>query len=236
MLAPSQTLILGGYRYGDDRAGRPVIYNSLAAVQRTGEGLAITGVYDKFRLVPFGEFMPLDGLAARLGIKQLVHVGDGFAPGPPPAPLRLAGPAAGSAADLLREPVPGLHARGAPRPGLRAAWIVNVSNDAWFGTASGPVQHLNIASYRAIEEGLPMVRATPTGVSAFIDAFGRIVPGQRLGEGAFGVIDAPLPPALAPTPFNRWGDTAFWLMLIVSQRGPRWPTADRPILVQGLDG
>ena len=105
---------------------------------------------------------------------------------------------------------------GARRGGLRAAWIVNISNDAWFGTASGPIQHLNMASYRAIEEGLPMVRATPTGVSAFIDAFGRIAPGQRLGEGAFGIIDAPLPRALAPTPFNRFGDTAFWLMLIVS--------------------
>jgi apolipoprotein N-acyltransferase len=223
VLAPSQTLILGGYRYGDDRAGRPVIYNSLAVVRRMSDGLAITGVYDKFRLVPFGEFMPLDGLAARLGIKQLVHVGDGFAAGPLPRPMRLAGLPPVQPLICYEALYSGFTRQGAGLTGLRAAWIVNISNDAWFGTASGPAQHLNMASYRAIEEGLPMVRATPTGVSAFIDAFGRIVPGERLGEGAFGVIDAPLPPALEPTPFNRWGDSAFWLMLIVSLTGATRP-------------
>ena len=67
-----------------------------------------------------------------------------------------------------------------------------------------------------------MVRANPTGISAFIDAFGRVVPGETLGEGAFGVIDARLPPALQPTPFDRWGDGAFWLMLIVSLAGTGW--------------
>jgi apolipoprotein N-acyltransferase len=221
-LAPSQTLILGGYRFGGDAAGRPVTFNSLAVVRKVGDGLAVTGVYDKYRLVPFGEFMPLDGLAARLGIKQLVHVGDGFAPGPPPAPMRLAGLPPVQPLICYEALYSGFTRDGARRTGLRAAWIVNISNDAWFGTASGPVQHLNMASYRAIEEGLPMVRATPTGISAFIDAFGRIVPGERLGEGAFGVIDAPLPPALASTPFNRWGDLAFWLMLIVSLAGARW--------------
>ena len=222
VMAPSQTLILGGYRYGDDPSGRPVIFNSLAVARRTADGLAVTGIYDKYRLVPFGEFMPLDGLAARLGIKQLVHVGDGFAPGPPPAPLRLAGLPPVQPLICYEALYSGFTRDGARRAGLRAAWIVNISNDAWFGTASGPVQHLNMASYRAIEEGLPMVRATPTGISAFIDAFGAIAPGHRLGEGAFGVIDAPLPPALAPTPFNRFGDAAFWLMLILSLVGARW--------------
>jgi len=221
-LSPGQTLLLGGYRYGDNDAGRPVIYNSLAVVRRFGADLAITGVYDKFRLVPFGEFMPLDSLAARLGIKQFVHVGDGFAPGPPPRPLRLAGLPTVQPLICYEALYSGFTRQGARLSGLRAAWIVNISNDAWFGTASGPRQHLNMARYRAIEEGLPMVRATPTGISAFIDAFGRIVPGERLGEGAFGVIDAPLPPALKPTPFDRWGDGAFWLMLIGSLAGMRW--------------
>jgi apolipoprotein N-acyltransferase len=99
---------------------------------------------------------------------------------------------------------------------VRPAWILNVSNDAWFGRTSGPLQHLNIASYRAIEEGLPMVRATPTGVSAVIDAYGRVQPAARLGLGDFGIIDAPLPPALAPTPYVRWDDGVFALMLLVS--------------------
>ena len=221
-LSPGQTLVLGGYRYGVDRSGRPVIYNSLAAVRRSGAGLAIAGVYDKFRLVPFGEFMPLDGVAARLGIKQLVHVGDGFAAGPPPRPLRLVGLPTVQPLICYEALYSGFTREGARLAGRRAAWIVNISNDAWFGTASGPRQHLNMASYRAIEEGLPMVRATPTGVSAVIDAFGRVAPGETLGEGAFGVIDAPLPPALEPTPFDRWGDTAFWLMLALSMAGARW--------------
>jgi apolipoprotein N-acyltransferase len=221
-LSPGQTLLLGGYRYGADRSGRAVIYNSLTAVRRSGAGLAIGGVYDKFRLVPFGEFMPLDGLAARLGFKQLVHVGDGFAAGPPPRPLRLFGLPTVQPLICYEALYPGFTRDGAKRSGQRASWIVNISNDAWFGTASGPRQHLNMARYRAIEEGLPMIRATPTGISAVIDAFGRVAPGDGLGEGAFGIIDAPLPPALEPTPFDRWGDTAFWLMLALSLAGARW--------------
>jgi apolipoprotein N-acyltransferase len=111
---------------------------------------------------------------------------------------------------------PGFTRNGEIISGHRAAWIVNVSDDAWFGGTYGPVQHLNLASYRAIEEGLPIVRATPTGVSAVIDAFGRVEPGMRLGQGQAGVIDASLPAALAPTLFDRLGETIFALMLLLS--------------------
>jgi len=107
---------------------------------------------------------------------------------------------------------PGLAADGPTRP----AWILNVSNDAWFGRTSGPWQHLNIASYRAIEQGLPIVRATPTGVSAVIDPQGRILPGKKLGLGAFGVIDARLPTPAAPTPYSRLGDWPFGGLLLLS--------------------
>jgi apolipoprotein N-acyltransferase len=106
--------------------------------------------------------------------------------------------------------------RGGGRDGGRADWIVNVSDDAWFGPTYGPLQHLNLASYRAIEEGLPIVRATPTGVSAVIDAYGRISSGRRLGHGQRGVIDSPLPPRLAPTIYDRFGALWFWLMLAIS--------------------
>ena len=124
---------------------------------------------------------------------------------------------AGSALPVRRAPVRARTAElTSSRAGLRPAWILNVSNDAWFGQTSGPLQHLNIASYRAIEEGLPIVRATPTGVSAVIDAYGRVRPGARLGLGDFGVIDAPLPPALKPTPYVRWNDRIFGLMLLAS--------------------
>ncbi|MHB8529949.1 MAG: apolipoprotein N-acyltransferase, partial [Caulobacteraceae bacterium] len=222
VVRPGQTLFVGGYRFARDVRGRVVAFNSMAALARRGDGLAVTGLYDKHRLVPFGEYMPLDSLAKRLGIKQMVHVGEGFAPGPPPRPLRLTGLPPVQALICYESLFPGFTRAAAKAAGFRPAWIVNVSNDAWFGTGSGPRQHLNIASYRAIEEGVPMIRATPTGYSAVIDAFGRIVPGKMLGEGAYGVIDAALPPPLAPTLYVRMGDAPFALMLLICLAGVRW--------------
>ncbi len=222
-LTPGQTLILGGYRAAGGAADPPVIFNSLVALRRDADDARVIGVYDKFRLVPFGEFIPFDRLAGRLGIKTFVHVGDGFTAGPRPLPMRLAGLQPVQPLICYESLYSGFTRQGARAAGFRPKWIVNISNDAWFGTTSGPWQHLNMASYRAIEEGLPMVRATPTGVSAVIDAFGRVAPGQALGQGAFGVIDASLPPALASTPFVRWGDATFAIMLVVSLVGARIP-------------
>ena len=213
-LAPGQILILGGYRYGDEKADPPVVYNSLLAFRRGADGLEPLGLYDKFRLVPFGEFIPFDALAARLGIKTFVHVGDGFTPGPRPRPLKIAGTPAFQPLICYEALYPGFTREGAKAAGYRPAWIANISNDAWFGETSGPLQHFNMASYRAIEEGLPMIRATPTGVSAVIDAFGQ--PIATLPEGGYGVIDRPLPPAPAPTPFSRLGDAPFWAMIAIS--------------------
>ncbi len=226
-LRPRQTLILGGYRFGTRSNGEPVTYNSLAVLRPTADGLSIVAVYDKFRLVPFGEFMPLDTLATRWGIKQFVHVGDGFTPGPRPRPLSVEGLAPFQPLICYESLFPGFTREGEEASGLRAAWIVNISNDAWFGTGIGPRQHLNIASYRAIEEGLPMVRATPTGISAIIDAYGRAPKAERLRPGAYGVIDAPLPPALAPTLYDQYGDTPFFLMLLLSLTGAAFPRLSR---------
>jgi apolipoprotein N-acyltransferase len=97
----------------------------------------------------------------------------------------------------------------------RPGWIVNISNDAWFGRTSGPLQHLNLASYRAIETGLPVVRSTPTGVSALIDPWGRVVDGARLDPGESGVIDARLPEPAAVTPYGSIGDLLFWLAILL---------------------
>lgn len=213
-LQPGQILVVGGYR------GAPtapdIYYNSLYAVRRTADGLVPIGRYDKFRLVPFGEFMPFDKLAAKVGFKQLVHVGDGFTPGPRPAPIAPPGLPPLQPLICYESLFPGFTREGQAASGLRPAWIANLSNDAWFGATSGPWQHLNIASYRAIEEGLPMVRATPTGVSAVIDAYGRIQPGQWLGHAKYGVIDARIPQALKPTLFNRIGDLPLLILVIIS--------------------
>ncbi len=226
-LAPSQTLILGGYRFGGAAKGVPVTFNSLAVLRKVDDELQVGGFYDKFRLVPFGEFMPIDTLATRWGIKQFVHVGDGFTPGPSPRPLKLDGLPTVQPLICYESLFPGFTREGAEMTGVRPAWIVNISNDAWFGTGSGPRQHLNIASYRAIEEGLPMVRATPTGISAIVDAYGRVVRGKRLGLGAYGVIDGTLPPALRPTLYDRLGDVPLFLMLIISLAGAAPPGLTR---------
>jgi apolipoprotein N-acyltransferase len=97
----------------------------------------------------------------------------------------------------------------APRP----AWILNVTNDGWFGLTSGPYQHLAQARFRAIEQGLPLVRAANTGISAIIDAHGRIL--ESLPLGSQGTIDANLPDPLPPTLYARFGDLAFFLMILL---------------------
>jgi apolipoprotein N-acyltransferase len=209
-LQPGQLLLVGGYRY-EGTPDKPVYYNSLVALRREASDVVVVGIYDKHRLVPFGEYLPADALLTKLGVKSMAHLGDGFATGPRPAPLRIS-------PDLLVQPLicyESLFPRLAePALGVRA--IVNVSNDAWFGVTSGPLQHLNLASYRAIETGLPIIRATPTGVSALIDARGRVVDGQRLNLGQSGVIDGFLPATAGPTPFDRLGHWPFLLLLLVS--------------------
>jgi apolipoprotein N-acyltransferase len=220
-LQPGQVLITGGYRAQPAGPGvyapdGEIYHNSLIALTRVPTGLRVSGIYDKRRLVPFGEYLPFERVLAPLGVKQLIHVGAGFTPGAPPLPIVGAGVPAFQPLICYESLFPGITHDAASRSGVRPAWIVNVSDDAWFGVTSGPWQHLNLASYRAIEEGLPMVRATPTGVSAMIDAYGRVLPGKLLGQGAYGVIDARLPPALSPTLFDRCGVLSFAMMLLFS--------------------
>jgi apolipoprotein N-acyltransferase len=213
---PGQTLMMGANRAQLKPDGQVAYYNSLVAFRREADGLRVTGIYDKHRLVPFGEYMPLGAIATKVGFRSLVHMPDDFSAGPPPKPLTPLGVPIVQPLICYEALFPGFTRAAAERAGRRPAWILNISNDAWFGATSGPLQHLNLASYRAIEEGLPIVRATPTGVSAVIDAYGRIMPGARLGLGALGVIDARLPAALAPTAYDRFGELPFLLMLLLS--------------------
>jgi len=201
-LRPGQILLTGGTRAapGPDR---PIYYNTMLALRRTNDGLVQLASYDKHRLVPFGEFVPLAPLFDRLGLKPLVQVGEPFTPGPRPAPLDVDGLPRVQPLICYEILFPSL----ATDRGRRAAWIVNVSDDAWYGRTSGPLQHLNMAGYRAIEQGLPVIRSTPTGVSAIIDGYGRTR--VSLGLGQAGVIDGLLPAALPPTLYSRWGDLPF---------------------------
>ena len=215
-LQPGQTLLLGANRADVGPGGDVRYFNSLIALRREDVGLRVGGIYDKRRLVPFGEFVPLGKLAGRIGLRSLVHMPEDFTPGPEPRPLTLAGLPTAQALICYEALFPHFTSDAARRGGVRPAWIVNVSNDAWFGATSGPWQHLNLASYRAIEEGLPIVRATPTGVSAVIDAFGRSSPQTRLSLGKSGFIDATLPYRLQPTLYSRLAETIFASLLLVS--------------------
>jgi apolipoprotein N-acyltransferase len=209
---PGQTLLAGLARGEAGVDGRVRYYNSLFALEDQGAaGLRVAAVYDKYRLVPFGEFLPLGDLMGRLGVRSLVHMPADFSAGPRPSPIDL--PNAPRVQPLIC--YESLYPGFTPGAGGRPEWIVNVSNDAWFGATSGPIQHLNLASYRAIETGLPVVRATPTGVSAMIDPWGRVIGGRRLDPGESGVIDAMLPRPVGITPYGRLGDLFFWLMALI---------------------
>lgn len=222
---PGQTLMLGlGRGEPGPAPGAPDRwFNSLIALHQGPTGLRVAAVYDKHRLVPFGEYMPLGGLMSALGVRSLVHMPEDFTPGGVPAPIALPNAPAVQPLICYESLYPGFTPAGRGRP----EWIVNVSNDAWFGATSGPLQHLNLASYRAIETGLPVVRATPTGVSAIIDPWGRVVPGQRLGLGQGGVLDADLPRPTAVTLYGRWGDAGFWGLLILALAGAAGPAVFR---------
>ncbi|WP_411572536.1 apolipoprotein N-acyltransferase [Tropicimonas sp. TH_r6] len=181
-------------------------FNSLVALDGTG---AVTARYDKHHLVPFGEYMPLVSLFARAGIFGLAaNETGGYTAGPGPALLDLG--AAGKVLPLIcyEAIFPNDIARAPGRPD----WIAHVTNDAWFGKLSGPWQHLALARLRAIEQGLPVMRAANTGISAVIDPFGRVQASLPLGMA--GKIDAALPASLAPTLYARSGEWPALLLLL----------------------
>lgn len=186
-------------------------YNSLAVLDRTGQ---VTGLYDKHHLVPFGEYIPFGDIAARFGIHGLAaREGDGYSPGPGPAILDL-GPLGKMLPLICYEAVFPQDLRGAPD---RADWILQVTNDAWFGNLSGPYQHLAQARLRAVEQGLPLIRAANTGVSAIIDARGAIV--SALPLNVEGTLDGSVPAALPPTPYARMGDLPMAGLILMAGAG-----------------
>jgi apolipoprotein N-acyltransferase len=165
--------------------------NSLLAMDADGVPV---GVYDKWHLVPFGEYQP-----SWMPLPIQVVPGGGFAPGPGPATLRVPGVPPVGPIICYEAIFPGQIVNEADRPD----WIVNITNDAWFGNSTGPRQHLAAARMRAVEEGLPLLRAANTGISAAFDAFGREQ--ARLGMNQTGFVVTPLPGHLPATVFARAG-------------------------------
>lgn len=190
---------------GAQRAEGVRYYNSLALL---GPGGRIDDLYDKHHLVPFGEYVPFGDLAIRVGIAAFsAQAGYGYSSGPGPRLMDLG--EAGQVLPLIcYEAIFPRDVAAAPE---RPDWLLQVTNDAWFGSFSGPQQHLSQARMRAIEQGLPMVRVANTGISAVIDAGGRVVAFLPLNEA--GYLDHRVPPALAPTPYARAGEWPFVLLV-----------------------
>lgn len=198
-------LITGAARVAINADSERKYYNSVYVF---GHGGRLAGLYDKFHLVPFGEYLPLESFFHALGIDKLVNSPGGFSSGP--GPRTLAVPNAPPMSPLIcYEAIFPDQVTGSPRP----KWLVNVTNDAWFGSFSGPYQHLLSVRMRAIEEGLPIARAAGTGVSAIIDPLGRIR--SELDMNKTGVVDGTLPQALPPTFYALHGDVLFAGLIVL---------------------
>ena len=209
-LHPSH-LVLGTQRLQitqEGEARRRDVFNSLFVL--TPEG-AIAATYDKHHLVPFGEFLPFQDWLEAMGVFQLAGGRGGFASGPGPQVVSAPGLPSFVALICYEAIFPNEMpaALGAARPDV----IIQITNDAWFGESGGPHQHLAQARMRAIEQGLPFLRSANTGISAAIDAYGRVL--QRLELNTQGRLDLRLPPRAPETVYARWGDGVFLGLMVL---------------------
>jgi len=208
-LLPEQTLLLtGAIRLADpNNPTESGVYNSIYVIDHAG---SIRTVYDKVHLVPFGEYLPFGDVLERIGLQTLTEQRGGFLAGD--RHRLIATPGAPSVLPLICYEIifPGELASVDERPG----WIVNVTNDGWFGTSSGPYQHLQQSRITAIEEGVPVARAANTGISAIIDPAGRMVASLPLGSE--GVLDAPLPRSIAAPVYARLGDAPAAVLISIA--------------------
>ncbi len=182
---------------------QPQVWNSLHAIDATG---ALAASYDKQHLVPFGEYVPLRQLLGRLGITKITGGAVDFSAGTGARTLHIGTLPAFAALICYEVIFPAEIVDTDDRP----QWLLNVTNDAWFGHSSGPHQHFAMARVRAVEQGLGLVRAANTGISAIVDPYGRVR--AHLSLGVEGVLDGGLPRPLATLPlYARWGD---WTVLL----------------------
>ena len=228
LLPKGTVLITGAIRAPDSRGVVNRAYNSIYVI---GDDGSILSVYDKVHLVPFGEYLPFQDLLEQLGLEQLTKVRGGFIPGErrqnqpaPGAPNFL--PLVCYEIIFASDAVPHSEQPNwlyrhlghyfdwpfVAGNGARPGWLLNLTNDGWFGASAGPYQHFQQARVRAIEEGLPLVRAANTGISAVVDPLGRVVASLPLG--VEGILDAPLPRPLAVTLYARLGDAPAGLIVL----------------------
>ena len=219
VLPPDAILVTGAAR-AEERplaARQPAYFN---AIQIIASGGHILDSYDKMHLVPFGEYLPFQAIFDRLGLHQFVHVPGGFEAGSGPRLLLIPGLPAAAPLICYEAIFPG-EAVSTGSSGERPGLILNVTNDAWFGMTAGPYQHFAQARLRAIEEGLPLIRAANTGISAIVDPYGRVE--AELPLGTEGILDGKLPQAIAPPFFANfplagafllWADVLFLALAV----------------------
>jgi apolipoprotein N-acyltransferase len=201
-------LLIGALRRtveADAGTGQRKVFNSILTI---GPGAAVLNRYDKWQLVPFGEYLPFESVLEPLGLRRIVQVPGGLSAGPGPRIVSIEG---------VPTLVPlvcyeGIFPEAAQPEGERPAFLLNVTNDAWFGDSAGPHQHLEQARMRAIEQGLPLIRAANTGISAVVDAYGRMRAEAALGTRT--VIDAPLPIVTGVTTYARYREAMFILLCV----------------------
>lgn len=197
MLGPGDMLLTGGDRL--EYGANDKVVGARNAVFALGPDGRIKGRYDKAHLVPWGEYLPMRGLTEWLGLARLVPGDIDFWPGPGPASLNI--PGFGRVGLQICYEI--IFSGAVASPTARPDMLFNPSNDAWFGSWGSP-QFLAQTRLRAVEEGLPVIRATPTGISALVSPDGTVLASIPLAtEGA---IDAVLPAPLPPTLFSRFGN------------------------------
>jgi len=209
VLQPGQVLVTGAIRR-EASADDPTTARYFTSILKIDDEGHVLDHYDKWRLVPGGEFLPLAWALEPLGFRKVVNVPESFDPGQGPKAFEFSGFGAAALLICYEAIFPD---RVIPQ-NATVQWIINVTNDGWFGASTGPYQHAAQVRLRAIEQGLPIARAANTGISIVYDGVGQTVAALDLGKTGF--VDAALPNAEAATPFRRtgvWGSFIFILLL-----------------------
>ncbi len=197
-------LISGGLRRGINKYGKNGYFNSIFTFNKKGE---IVNFYDKRHLVPFGEYIPFQKYLPFLS--KITHGAEGFSSGNEAETIFVQKDFPSFKPLICYEII----FSNLIKSDIRPDFLVNLTNDAWFGTSSGPYQHLTMSRIRAIEYGLPLVRVANTGISAFIDPYGRII--QEIPLNQEDVIDIKLIEKLKPTIYDRYGTKTLFAIIIL---------------------
>lgn len=205
-LPPDATLVTGSLRRAVTN-GIAQNFNSLLVLQQG----AVVAVYDKVHLVPFGEYLPLQAILKKIGLGKLTQMRGSFSVGSGRETISLDGLPSFSPLICYEVIFPAQVVDTNTHPNSRPDLMINVTNDGWFGRTAGPHQHLALARMRSVEEGLPLVRAANTGISAVIDAKGRVLGSLPINQRD--IIDIAVPPALEATIYARFGEMPFLILV-----------------------